>query len=400
MSRRPSESQVKGNDRYDLLDRLSTDNSCEMVGYLQRASDRVTGNTVVIRIIPSASAELRSHIKSQWECVGSMSGLVPLIETRVVQDAFWMVHPFFSHGSLYDMMQQQKGKRLSETLITSFLPRILDALYPLHARGLVHGHIKASNIIFGDSNELLLADFGLAGGVHANVIEESKSPYLYWLPPEACSPSAKTTHLWDSWELGTLTFELASGTPPYVQFAPHRALTLVRDHTPPILVGNFSPRLKAFVACCLTREVAKRPKLEQLRNDPYLAGMSGQPPGGQGPLHASSNVSALTAPEEYVRSASFSGRQNLSVLNDALRTVVKHRPTVTSEALSTLQDTEDVLPSLSDELIEELKAQLRRRGVRWLPEDSSKCINITTADLNKYMSLSWKLSSQQALNDL
>jgi len=253
-------------DQYELLDKLTTDTTTGDNGALYRAKERATNTIVVVRILPlSKTAGTDEH----WMKAEGVAGLVPLRKRLYVgTDQVWLVHPYYPRGSFYDYMCQQKGKRVSEAMIQGVLRSVLTTLIALHERGLWHGHLKASNVILGDHDEeeatppILLGDF-------AAPISSASSQYLYWRPPETATDMASSC-AGDVWGVGTLSIEMATGAPPYAGFPPNRALALIRDHSSPVLVGNFSTKLKNFVAQCVTKDIAKRPSSKVLLNESYF----------------------------------------------------------------------------------------------------------------------------------
>lgn len=113
-----------------------------------------------------------------------------------------------------------------QTLVTAILRQyaaVLQAVLALHNRGVVHGDIKADNILVDEHGKVVLCDFGDCDIAHADVsagpklfgTEEIRAPELT-APTKynqdrrrVASPSVK--YLRDVWALGCLLYELFTG---------------------------------------------------------------------------------------------------------------------------------------------------------------------------------------------
>jgi eukaryotic-like serine/threonine-protein kinase len=61
-----------------------------------------------------------------------------------------------------------KGTRLPLDTVVSFVNQVAEALQYAHDRKLIHRDVKPENILLGQSNELLLSDFGIAIITHSS----------------------------------------------------------------------------------------------------------------------------------------------------------------------------------------------------------------------------------------
>ena len=86
------------------------------------------------------------------------------------------------------------------------------ALSAVHAAGLVHGDVKAQNVMREDGGRIVLMDFG-AGHVRGLATERVVGTPLY-LPPEVLA-GAPATPQSDIYGLGVLMFHLVTGRYPY-----------------------------------------------------------------------------------------------------------------------------------------------------------------------------------------
>lgn len=75
-------------------------------------------------------------------------------------------------GSVSDIMRLRK-KTLSEVEIATVLLDTLRGLEYLHLRRKIHRDIKAGNILLNSEGHAKLADFGVAGQLTVNTIDEN-----------------------------------------------------------------------------------------------------------------------------------------------------------------------------------------------------------------------------------
>ena len=76
------------------------------------------------------------------------------------------------HGSLHQ--RHPLGKRLPLDTIMHYLWQIVDALTYIHEKGFVHQDIKPENLLVGEDNGILLADFGIVTLIRSTGSQESQ----------------------------------------------------------------------------------------------------------------------------------------------------------------------------------------------------------------------------------
>ncbi|GET88262.1 protein kinase, putative [Leishmania tarentolae] len=185
--------------------------------------------------------------------------VVKYLDHMQQHDRLFLVEEFTEHGSLLRCLKK-KGK-LSEDVVCRYIHQVLTALYHMAPWGVVHGDLKASNILLFDGDVVKLTDFALRSrsenghedaerrvtaastpsadtpppirGSHAGrgtgeecaglaLLEFRGSPY--WAAPEVLAGSSKATTASDIWSLGCLAVELLTGSPPYFERPVHNAI--------------------------------------------------------------------------------------------------------------------------------------------------------------------------------
>src|SRR5262245_40532419 len=152
--------------------------------------------------------------------------------------------------------------------------KIADALCDLHKQNVVHHDIKPSSVMFRDSGEAVLIDYGLS---HHDQLpdllqEEFRVPYgtAPYMAPERLS-GVRDDPRSDLFSLGVLLYFFTTGERPFGEGETMRAVRrrLWRDPYPPRkLKADYPPWLQEIVLRCLEIEpVWRHPTASQLAFD-------------------------------------------------------------------------------------------------------------------------------------
>ncbi|CAD6230176.1 unnamed protein product [Miscanthus lutarioriparius] len=173
-------------------------------------------------------------------------------------------------GSLADEVARNGGS-LEERAIRAYAADVLRALAYLHGdRSVVHGDVKARNVLIGADGRAKLADFGCArafgsarpiGGTPAFMAPEVARG-------EDQGPAA------DVWALGCTVIEMATGRAPWSDTGDD-VLAAVHwigytDAVPEVPFW-LSAEAEDFLACCFARDAADRWTAAQLLEHPFVA---------------------------------------------------------------------------------------------------------------------------------
>lgn len=170
-----------------------------------------------------------------------------------------------------------EGRTVREWLTEGALPaeqavawtlQIAGALANAHAAGVVHGDIKAENVMVTPRGELKVLDFGVAtvrgqrGGTAPAGTPSVMSPEQTWGEPL----DGRT----DLWSLGVLLFELLTGRRPFTGRDVDDVFRAIRDDDPPN-PEDLVPGLPAAVTDVVRRCLAKDPSERYADADHVLA---------------------------------------------------------------------------------------------------------------------------------
>lgn len=139
------------------------------------------------------------------------------------------------------------------------LARALDVV---HAAGLVHGDVKAENVMRESGGRVVLMDFGAGGEQRLLASQRLISGTPRYLPPEVLD-GAPVGPASDLYALGVLLYLLASARYPYAQTDAARLREAQRQGPPPplrTLRPALDPELSTLIESCLALDPARRPE--------------------------------------------------------------------------------------------------------------------------------------------
>jgi serine/threonine protein kinase len=122
-------------------------------------------------------------------------------------DHVYIAMPFYKNGSLKGLIDK-KFLTVRETI--RYAIHFLSGLHHIHSKGLIHFDIKLDNIFLSDSDEAMLADFGLAKAMNIYGVADQEYLYPKQLPTEVLM-SADYTILFDIYLVGLTLYRMCNG---------------------------------------------------------------------------------------------------------------------------------------------------------------------------------------------
>ncbi|MFK7891504.1 MAG: serine/threonine-protein kinase [Granulosicoccus sp.] len=116
-----------------------------------------------------------------------------------------------------NLREKIEGFVTFDTPITMVL-RIAAALDHVHSKGMVHRDIKPANILFNESNQAMLGDFGIAKNLTNSTMLTQLGTILgttRYMSPEQCRGDEAIDCRSDLYSLGVVLFESLALEPPY-----------------------------------------------------------------------------------------------------------------------------------------------------------------------------------------
>jgi TonB family protein len=254
MSVEPSESETWTRWQGHIINDVFTLGRClgcsDHSGVFLTQSAALGPSDVAIKLVPAGRALAESQLP-RWKRAGGIAQphLLRMLQWGGCQlDGlpYLYVVMEFADQTLAQVLQR---RALTDDEALEMLRPTLDALAFLHAKNLVQGQLKPTNVLaVGD--ELKLASDTIRRVSDGAMNPGAPTPYD---PPEARDGSSSTAG--DIWALGVCLFEALTGLPPAVRGERSESVALPPD---------FSPAFRDIVARCLSPSPQERPSATEL----------------------------------------------------------------------------------------------------------------------------------------
>jgi serine/threonine protein kinase len=229
-------------DRFTLVKRLGGGG----MGMVYEACDRLTGERVAIKTLPPGDSRFLINLQREYELVHDVvhPNVVQLHELFEGIDRWFLSMELVDGRNYLDWVraEQERGilgqvaprsttsppfdvevSEVSPPLaggpvldrVQQTLPQLGSALLALHARGLVHGDVKPSNVMVTAAGKVVLIDFGLI----CNALEEPHGRAYAGTPaymaPEQVDDVGVTPAV-DCYAVGVMLYQALTGRLPFV----------------------------------------------------------------------------------------------------------------------------------------------------------------------------------------
>eukprot|EP00732_Lithocolla_globosa_P003349 Lithocolla_globosa_v1_NODE_2644_length_1921_cov_11.739014.p1 type:complete len:325 gc:universal NODE_2644_length_1921_cov_11.739014:613-1587(+) len=148
--------------------------------------------------------------------------------------------------------------------------KILEGLRYLHSRGVVHGDLKAANILTNEEGCVKLSDFGSSFRFAEKNELSLRTASPYWTSPEEIERNLVVLKS-DIWSFGSTMLELLTTQPPYFNSEPFVAMLLIAQQQHPPLPQTISHQLKDLLLACFQKDLETRPSAKCLLGEPIWA---------------------------------------------------------------------------------------------------------------------------------
>jgi hypothetical protein len=248
------------------------------MGTVYRATDRVSGDTVALKLLQG-----RSTATDQLErFVREAELLANLRHPGIVS---YVAHGLTPEGQPFLALEWLDGEDLARRLDRGALSlgdtlllvcNVAGALAVAHQRGVLHRDLKPSNLFLvgGEVARVKIVDFGIARHLAMGI---TRTGLLIGTPgymaPEQARGERALTPAADIFSLGCVFYECVAGEPAFA--GDHVAAVLVRilfEDPPPL--GSRRPGIPAAVTELLKKMLAKHPKERPADADALLAALA------------------------------------------------------------------------------------------------------------------------------
>jgi hypothetical protein len=248
---------------YELLEELGHGG----MGVVYKARDTVLGRLVALKMIRAgvlAGSEEVQRFYREAKAAAQLHHphLVPLYEIGQHQDQHYFTMGFAPGGSL---AQQRERFTADPRAAAALVEKVARAVHHAHQKGILHRDLKPANVLLDEHGEPLVADFGLAKFVDADVELTQTGAVIgtpaYMAPEQAAGKPEAITARSDVWSLGVLLYELLTGKRPFAGKALKEVSQQILSSDPPSL-RSLQPRLdralETVVLKCLEKDPARR----------------------------------------------------------------------------------------------------------------------------------------------
>ncbi|CAM0954155.1 unnamed protein product [Alopecurus aequalis] len=232
------------------------------------AADDASGELFAVKsACASGAAALRreqgvmSALRSQRvvSCIGGRDGR---------DGSYQLFLQFAPGGSLADEVARIGG--LKELAIRGYAADVAAGLAYLQGAGMVHGDVKARNVVIGADGRAKLADFGCSKKACAGTIIGGTPAFM---APEVARGEEQGPAA-DVWALGCTVVEMATGRAPWSGMGGDALAAMHRigyTDAVPEVPQWLSDEAKDFLGVCLVRRASDRCTAAQLLEHPFLA---------------------------------------------------------------------------------------------------------------------------------
>ena len=200
-----------------LKDRFVLENVLGVGGMavVYRASDRVTGNTVAVKILKDefvSDEQFRRRFLNESRAISMLRhrNIVSVIDFEFEGNIQYIVMEYIDGITLKEFMRSQKA--LPFSIACKITMQILSALQHAHERGIIHRDIKPQNIMLLSDGTIKVMDFGIAriSKFETVTMTDKAIGTVYYISPEQAR-GEKTDQRSDIYSTGVMLYEMLTG---------------------------------------------------------------------------------------------------------------------------------------------------------------------------------------------
>ena len=235
-----------------------------------RAYDEKLARQVAIKILSAqtvTSPAFRARLKQEIELIATLEhpSIVKVYDFGDYESRPYVVMPYLEGGTLETRLRAVGS--FEPQSLAPIIDRVAAALDEAHARGILHGQIMPSNILFDGQGQAYLSDFRILAlaetGTDLTNLDNPANAAKYLSPEqvrafvnaEPVRPDARS----DIYALGVVLFEMLTGQTPYQAATPSET-ALAHLEAPIPLLRQINPDLPRAYQTIIKRTLAKDPQ--------------------------------------------------------------------------------------------------------------------------------------------
>jgi tRNA A-37 threonylcarbamoyl transferase component Bud32 len=233
---------------------------------IYKAVDTHLERNVAIKIIrkenfsPVILDQVLKRFEREAKSLAQLShpNIVKVIDYGEYENSPYLVMEFLSGGNLKQRLQEKVNVHAA----VGWLIPISHALSYAHHRGVIHRDVKPSNILFTETNEPMLTDFGIAKILEAQTGDSLTGSGVGIGTPEYMAPEQGLGQTVDArtdiYALGIVLYEILTGRRPFQADTP-MSIVLKHLNEPLPSPRQFDPTISELAEQILMKALAKKP---------------------------------------------------------------------------------------------------------------------------------------------
>lgn len=220
------------------------------MGVVYKARQISLDRTVAIKMLIEDLAkdeEFIDRFRREARVVAALNhpNILAIHDIRQAQGNWFIISEYVAGGTVRHLLSNVGTLPVNEAC--RVVSQACSALYYTHSRGVIHRDIKPDNVMFTESLQVKLADFGLAR--FSNVSNQTR-PGVCMGTPSYMSPEQAADrdldHRSDIYSLGILFFEMLTGCLPFIADNPFAVVIKHMNAMPP-RPSELNPELPAWI---------------------------------------------------------------------------------------------------------------------------------------------------------
>lgn len=193
------------------------------------------------------------------------------------QYAVHFVLEFMDRGTLADLLQKTKNKKIPENILGNIVVQVLKGLnYIQNQAGprIIHRDLKPTNILINSKGYVKISDFGISALVEGSWDQRNTViGTVCYMSPERIRTETYYPNC-DVWSLGIIVLECCLGHFPYDieknGVHTHFEFLDLLDSAGVPNADGYSKEINDFIKKCLIKDATKRPKASELFGEPFI----------------------------------------------------------------------------------------------------------------------------------
>ncbi|HSQ57922.1 MAG TPA: serine/threonine-protein kinase [Gemmata sp.] len=255
------------------------------MGVVYLARDLTLNRVVALKVMHPGGRD-HSHISGRFDReVKALAAIEHPNIVRIYHGGEWHGFPYFTmqfvpNGPLSQHVERFHADRLGSVRLVAKVARAVQAL---HDNKVIHRDLKPLNILLGEDDEPLVADFGLAKWLEDDADSEFSLTGLpigtryYMSPEQTLGKRSEYSGACDVWALGVILYELLANRRPFLEDGKSNIFKRIREEPAPSLPEELPRELAAIVEKCLAKNPADRYATAAALADDLEAWLEGRP---------------------------------------------------------------------------------------------------------------------------